>query len=1028
MHLQGLRARSRALAVGAAVTAVAGGLAVPSLAADWSKTTPPDMSTLFKDPAYVASAAKALAAHQADMARLTSPSERSARVRSRRQFHGLPAASAQDLAQQRFPGLTTSSLDTLGLPSGVAVEDYLAPEVARVVNDSGKASLMVATEPLAAQDASGRLQAIDLTLQSQGSDFVAKRAANPLAIPHRSGGFLTFDHSDLGVRPAGADVAGLRQDDRVFYGGVATDTDYIAMPTRSGAEVMWQLRSSAAGEQLPLDVKLPQGATLRLASSLTAPVGSTTDAGPAGVEVVMDGKVIGTISAPKAFDADGTAVPASYTVDGDRVTVDVPHQGKDYKYPIAVDPEVHEVWGGGDFGNGCGGAGARGWHVQGWGTAMNWSCYDSRYGGGGLYVTSTSPTWYANDSRTQFYWGTPAYVHIISAWADGVWARTVGSHMYDGIAGPYGWEAIANDYGDSMNGQVSHVANPGNDTNSFVFGLYMDCCWNDPRPYEGLAAIRGANIRIGDYYPPSDVKLTGITPSLSQNWAGIPATPWVSGMTTVTGSASASDAGLGINNVGVMPMGHDWFTGHNLIACNGYITSPCPNSASWSGAFDLQQRKGLVSLQAFATDITENPGYGPQFIVKVDRDNPVVGMDGDVVTHATDGNLPPNPTVHVHVTDGSDASAETFQSGVKRVLVTLDGATVNDWNNTNGDGTNNDFDWNYTLNVTGSNPQHTLLVRAYDYLGQMGTYTQTFNYVANSTSLTYGGSDYSVNTEDEAEAVETAEATGDANALWAGLSPADQAAWPTLNPAMGCIASAAQDGISSQCADDDITEDDDDPDVTFSDETTDSTSAIRPLATGHIAVINVSGGGWTTIRNRYQSYVIGNAADDDHMHVYGEKQAFHSGEVGGDFNWHCGWVKTSNSPVRLDDPVSTDCGPDYRPSVYSFASRVNCKHCTFGEPVRLRSDAGEVHECANVLPTPNGNTVGCRVAIQTLTADQVSRGYTVHWRYLTRDSQYVMVNDTHNTSNRGRWVFIRKSAFDHLPATPASEDHKPEKN
>ena len=63
MHLQGLRARSRALAVGAAVTAVAGGLAVPSPAADWSKTTPPDMSTLFKDPAYVASAAKALAAH-----------------------------------------------------------------------------------------------------------------------------------------------------------------------------------------------------------------------------------------------------------------------------------------------------------------------------------------------------------------------------------------------------------------------------------------------------------------------------------------------------------------------------------------------------------------------------------------------------------------------------------------------------------------------------------------------------------------------------------------------------------------------------------------------------------------------------------------------------------------------------------------------------------------------------------------------------------------------------------------------------
>ena len=95
-------------------------------------------------------------------------------------------------------------------------------------------------------------------------------------MPETSTGFTRFAGSDLGLRPDGAaPTAGVEQDDRVFYADVDTDTDFVSTPTRDGAEVLWQLRSPEAGDELSLDVDVPAGATMRLASALTAPVGQT---------------------------------------------------------------------------------------------------------------------------------------------------------------------------------------------------------------------------------------------------------------------------------------------------------------------------------------------------------------------------------------------------------------------------------------------------------------------------------------------------------------------------------------------------------------------------------------------------------------------------------------------------------------------------------------------------------------------------------------------------------------------------------
>ena len=248
-----------------------------------------------------------------------------------------------------------------------------------------------------------------------------------------------------------------------------------------------------------------------------------------------------------------------------------------------------------------------------------------------------------------------------------------------------------------------------------------------------------------------------------------------------------------------------------------------------------------------------------------------------------------------------------------------------------------------------------------------------------------------------------------------------------FDPQVDC-GSTGSDGYLALCADDssnpdDVAGVDDDPDVTFG---ADDGGEVRAASasSGSRYRINVSGGGWTTIRNRYQSYVIGNVHDGAHIDAFGAKQGWRAGEVGGSWNWACGWVRVKNTPNALG-PAKTNCTSDWRPKITTYAAAINCKHCTHGESVPFKSDAGAVSECVNVFPGPNG-TGSCETPsdVPAITADQTKNGYHVSWRYETTDLKYVLVNDPHNPSNHGRWVFVRRSSLGKLPSTPAAEDHK----
>ncbi|MFB9414902.1 PASTA domain-containing protein [Dactylosporangium matsuzakiense] len=66
--------------------------------------------------------------------------------------------------------------------------------------------------------------------------------------------------------------------------------------------------------------------------------GATPRLAHGGVELARDGKTVGALTPPWAYDADGTAVPSHYEVSGDRVRLVVEHRGRDVTYPVVADP------------------------------------------------------------------------------------------------------------------------------------------------------------------------------------------------------------------------------------------------------------------------------------------------------------------------------------------------------------------------------------------------------------------------------------------------------------------------------------------------------------------------------------------------------------------------------------------------------------------------------------------------------------------------------------------------------------------
>ncbi|MCX5151822.1 hypothetical protein OHB36_34600 [Streptomyces sp. NBC_00320] len=136
--------------------------------------------------------------------------------------------------------------------------------------------------------------------------------------------------------PAAVDAAGTTSAaGTTVYPNAAAHTDLAAQATvDGGARALVTLKSADAPTTQRFDLGLPDGAGL--IADGTGGYDIVTSAGGAGVVVR------GHIDAPWAKDANGKAVPTSYSLDGNTL-VQAIETGPDTAYPVVADP--HYTWG-----------------------------------------------------------------------------------------------------------------------------------------------------------------------------------------------------------------------------------------------------------------------------------------------------------------------------------------------------------------------------------------------------------------------------------------------------------------------------------------------------------------------------------------------------------------------------------------------------------------------------------------------------------------------------------------------------------
>jgi hypothetical protein len=612
------------------------------------------------------------------------PEARRDRERSHTAYSG-DEAGALDLARAKFETVFPEPLwRGPRLEKGQRVRRYLSENTFTVTTGDGRELFVHSMEPVTYEDG-GREVAIDTELTSDGSSLQAARTPAQARIAKSADGGVALPKSNLGFRLVGAEGSAEVDGDKAFFadalGGKDLDLSVAALPR--GAAVMLQLRSEDAPESATLDFDLPAGASLRLTR------GGGRDGGPRGdgasAEVVRNGEVIATISAPAAWDADGEPVPVSYELEGDQLTIETPHRGGDWRYPLLVDPYIQEnfLW------HSSGSDRHRwgiGWSQDGFNFHENciydWWC-DAGNGlsGRGAYVEAT-PRGYNWGARGEWYWQAPADTNIVRvdwnyshrAGNSCAWMRIVGSS--DNVQGSSHCEG-GNPTGAWFTSCTAHPScDPGgsSENNWAIFGLWM----SNGTFWSAWAHLRDVHIALWEGHRPT--------------WGGVSgeASGWIDpGNGGHTFSAAASDRGLGIKQVSFRRPSKTSGTVTNYAPpsnCDGSRWAPCPlNPPAYTWGYDYSDLpEGVNTLGLLAEDIVGNPSSGDagngtwdarSWQVKVDATAPSYNAhSGSLAKTSAQGWITDtSPSLTTSITDPSPNGREV--SGVRYSKIEYDPGT-----------------------------------------------------------------------------------------------------------------------------------------------------------------------------------------------------------------------------------------------------------------------------------------------------------------------------------------------------------------
>jgi sugar lactone lactonase YvrE len=622
-------------------------------------------------------------------ARLATPEAVGERLASQKKYEGLRGQEAVALAKQVF-AIARPSWTAPDSAGEGRITKYLGENTATEVSPSGKHMMLTSTVPLRSAVGSGQLAPTSLTLEKREGSYVPANPLVPVAISGTPAGGVSLPLGiSLAPVQAAAPEGSIAVGDKVVYPDTATDTDFMVEPVPAGVETSWQLLGEDAPSENALRFSLPAGASLQLSTRVLG-----------GAEIVKEGETLESIRPATAVEADGTSLPASYTVNADTLTTHVDLQGS-VAFPVVVDPIVEAAYG--VY------SGARSW--PGWVPTDNCGseCYGFTANENELTTLIGADSW---NSGSYGFWyiyapgaGNPGAAGIARVDLGGLSHYSEESLTWASLGennGPHPVWTFNGTVGAQGEGEYASTA----DVSNYILTLCADgaggheggeqplCNENYSAEYFELGnevygetsgynytVITGAVVHYLDPTAPNLVQLDGLP---SSGWAkNGPSTTYI----------GASDQGTGIAAVRVeIPPGYEnskkevYFL--QEFACTGWNgLAGCEHSQLSSNISFAGLETGVHELGVYAVDAAgnireeevgesggEQQGSGKHPVLYVDHTPPAVPAFGGSLAEDAAGGI--GSGSYELTFSAEDGSSGAPQSGVRSLRVSVDGAGV----------------------------------------------------------------------------------------------------------------------------------------------------------------------------------------------------------------------------------------------------------------------------------------------------------------------------------------------------------------
>lgn len=599
-----------------------------------------------------------------------------------------------------------------------------------IVEQEGRREVIDSTVPMQRPDAVGRPRALDLRLRrASAGGFEVTWPEVPLRVGDRLGDLLAVGDDGLAVRPlvSAADIRTELRDGRAFWANATPDTDVVAAPTIGGVEVSYLLRSPASPEHLALSLRLPAGVT---ASRTFERVG--------GIRLMRNGRQVGSVSAPVAWDAAGRPVNVAYAIDdAGLLEMRVDHRNQTLEYPIAVDPEISI--------NAADQIFDRGDRVDGWNPNNMSGIWTMAFGdvgaGHGINTyrhASTSPAWaigdwYHNTPGNSYishvatfgvqWWLAASYiVSFAQRWDGSQWREVNGTHWQDwrGSTDPNQLGTVYCNCAPFGVGPLYSTDPPYRQNYAFVLRMATDG-WDWQHRGFTLGKWSGTRIVYGDNDPP--VRSRASMPS-----------EWVGANSTATMTLAADDDGVGLKTI------------EYVVGTSGVFTRQSGCTGAWNSYCNTTNVAGVANTKPNGTWATTEP-----LNALPEGDNPVRASYKDLIGNATasgasstwpvvgrlklDRTLPDfelggelayaegrtlYDQTYALTIDATDEDPNGPRAGVSHIRVLVDGTQVQRFDQTCGARDSCPLSRQWTYDKAHFQPgKHTIRVEVYDRAGNM---------------------------------------------------------------------------------------------------------------------------------------------------------------------------------------------------------------------------------------------------------------------------------------------------------------------